>query len=72
MWNGMIVGKAEFKILWEGLMQNEKALRSLRNIPHNAAWMWSPADMRDHGLGTLAEVPPNSISQCGNGFVNIL
>lgn len=53
-------------------MQNEKALRSLRNIPHNAAWMWSPADMRDHGLGTLAEVPPNSISQCGNGFVNIL
>lgn len=53
-------------------MQDEKAVRSLRNIPHTTAWMWSPADMRDHGLGTRAEVPPNSMSQCGNGFVNIL
>lgn len=53
-------------------MLYEKAVISLRNIPHTTAWMWSPADMRDHGLGTRAEVPPNSMSQCGNGFVNIL
>lgn len=54
MWNGVIVGKEEIRILWEGLMQNKKAIKSLRNIPHMTEWIWSPSDMRDHGLGTRA------------------